>query len=612
MNWAQSGLLWLCLLIPGVVVACVWAWRSRKRAILAFASLPAWSALVSPRADRSRVWQLVLCPMAFAGLAVALAGPQYGFEWIQRKAEGVSLVVVLDVSASMDAQDVSPSRIERARREVSDFLDQLRGDTVGLVLFANGAFVRLPVTADYDTVRWALGETNTHTIAAQGSSISGALDTAVQMLSRAEGSGRGVVLVSDGEFHDAEGALEASVQRLVEAKVPIFAIGVGDPAGAPLPLPEGGFKKDRAGNMVLSKLDEPKLRELALATGGAYVRAVVGVGDSEMMYRDQIRAKLVAEDREVSREKKWHERYQIPLALAFAALVVQASLGIGPRARRAVRAAAVLLALGLVSHPAAAGSRAEGLAAAEQEKWTEAVELLGRARVENPNDAEVGVALGRALYERGRFREAQDVFDSLAATDPDHEALHRYNAGHAAYADGRLDEAANQFQAAAKADPSLAGAPKNEQAVRKEIKLRQQLAEQSQQQSDSQGEAGESQDGDESGNNAPPQSGEPSGEPSENAQPQAGENPGQEPGKKPSQPPAGQPEPGNEGDTTAEGSEGQPGELLQEEEGGQPVDVASGEGTSTMSKADAARLVDGVKDGHPRLRVGGQDTEKDW
>lgn len=612
MSWAQSSWLFLLAALPLVVAALVWAWRARSRDIVAIASVPAWAELVPAGAGRARAWQFALAPLALLGIVLAAAGPQYGFEWVQRKSEGVSLVVVLDVSTSMDAQDVSPTRSERARREVSDLLDQLRGDLVGLVLFANGAFVRLPVTADYDTVRWALGETTTSTITAQGSSISGALDTAAQMLSRAEGSGKGIVLISDGEFHEPPDSIKTAVDRLSAAGIPIFALGVGEPSGAPIPLAKGGFKKDASGTMVLTKLDEAALRGLAADTGGAYVRAVVSDEDVRMLYADQIRAKLVSTEHEVSREKKWHERYQIPLALALTILVVQSFFGIGPgRAGKSViqRLAPLAVLMALFPGAANAGSRSDGLDAFAKDDWSKAVEMLGRAYVDDPTDAQVGNALGQALFKQGRYREAQHVFDAMALADKTHAGVHHYNAGNAAYADGRLEEAANRFQVATKSDPNLPGAPKNEQAVRKEIAMRERQAQQPPESGDqSEGDQQEGKEQGEQSSDAQPGEGDPGteGQPGQEGQPpEAQQKPGEQPGQ--------QPTPGEEGEQPGEAQpgEGEPGEMKEGPEGA-PVAVGEGNTGSEMSKEAAARLVDSVQDGHPRLRVGGRETDKDW
>lgn len=331
MTWAEPGALYLLLLALLAVPAVVWAWRSRGAALRSLGSPAMLAQGLSPGTDRARAVQALLVPFVLAGLALALAGPRSGFDWQQQKMEGVSIVAVLDVSRSMDAADVSPSRLVVAERELRDLSALLRGDAVGLVLFAQGAWTRIPLTTDYATWRWALDDTSTGTIRAQGTSLSAALDAAVKLLGRAEGTGKAVLLVSDGEDHDDDAALTAALARANEAGVHIYALGVGTPQGAPVPLEGGGFKTDAAGSVVVSKLDEARLARVAEATGGAYVRAVPGDADVRGLYEQEIRGKLAASERGVRRDKLWHEQFQWPLGLALAAMVIGAALGVRRR-----------------------------------------------------------------------------------------------------------------------------------------------------------------------------------------------------------------------------------------------------------------------------------------
>lgn len=602
MNFGRPELLILLALVPLTAGLVIYAHRRRARVLGALLSAAALADLVPSGALRARAAQAVLAVVAALGLAFAAARPQLGFEWVQRKAQGVNLVVVLDVSRSMDAQDVSPSRMETARRELIDLVGLLRGDSVGLVLVANGAYLRLPLTTDYGTFLWVLQDTSTETIAAQGTAMAGGLDTATQMLTRAGGAGKAILVVSDGEFHDPEDALAASLERVRAADIRVYSVGVGNAEGAPIPLSEGGFKKDSSGDMVLSRLNEDQLRAIALSTGGAYVRAVAGDDDMRGIYEGEIRAKLQAQEREVRREQIPHEQYQWPLAGALVSLVASAGFGIGPWKRKARAAAsaaasaklgAALLLLGLLPSPAWAGPKEEGLAAAKKEEWATAIDRLGQARVADPADVEVGQALGESLYRAGRYREAEQVFSAMAAADDDQRASHQYNAGNAAYQDGRLEQALNQFEASKAADPKFPSAGKNADAVRKEIALREQAEQEPQ---EGQGEPQEGQ--------GEPQEGQ--GEPQEGqGEPQDGQEGEPQEGQ-------GEPQEGQEGEPPA-GQQGEP----QEGEGaeGQQVEPQEGQGEPTgegMTAAEAARLVDGVKDGRPHVSVGGRDTEKDW
>lgn len=272
MTWAHPTYLILLLLAAGLAVLGVWAWRKRRDALHAFAAVEALRALMPPGVLRLRGWQVALGSLTFALMVTAAAGPRLGFDWQQQKAKGVAISVVLDVSRSMDAMDDgSTPRLVIAKRKVSDFVGLLRGDVVGLVLFAAGGYPRLPLTADYATILWALDDTSTETIRAQGTSLAGALEVAAGQLSHAGASGKAILLVSDGEGHDDDPDLAGAIAKVKEANIRVFALGVGETKGAPIPLAEGGFKKDRDGDVVLSKLDEGLLTRLASETGGAYV-----------------------------------------------------------------------------------------------------------------------------------------------------------------------------------------------------------------------------------------------------------------------------------------------------------------------------------------------------
>ena len=476
------------------------------------------------------------------------------------------------------------------------------------------------------------------------------------MLTRASGAGRAIIVVSDGEFHDDPTELDAALGRATAADIRVYALGVGEASGAPIPLPEGGFKKDSSGAMVLSKLDADQLRHLASATGGAYVQSVVGDDDVRGIYEGEIRAKLKVEEREVKREKIPNEWYQWPLGAALLSLVAGAWFGIGPRERRPPPLSGagkvlplVFAALMLASAaPAWAAPRDEGLTAAKAQDWPVAIEKLGQARVEHPEDVEVGQALGTALYRAGRYRESEQVFQALASADARHRAVHEYNAGNAAYRDGRLEAAKGHFERAAQADPKLASAGKNGEAVKKEIALR----EQQQQQQDQQGKDGQQGQTSQDGQQQQAQNGQ-QGQQSQEGQ--QGQEPQGQQGQQGQQSQDGQQSPdgqqaqsGQQGQQSPDGQQGQQqgqqaqngrpqgeqaggdgqdqadaagagGDLRQD---GQTPDEASkaamaaaadGEGDQEgMTPAAAARLVDSVKDGTPQMAVTGRSTEKDW
>ena len=613
MTWALPSLLSLLLLVPIVMAVVFVGLRRRQAAMLSLASVEALARLVPPRAGRARAWQAFAAIVTCACVSVAMAGPRLGFDYQQRKVQGVSIVVVMDVSRSMDAADVSPSRLEVARRKVKDFSAELTGDSIGLVIFAAGAFARIPLTVDYDTFRWAVEDSSSQTIRAQGTALGGALEAATQMLTRAQGSGKAILLVSDGVGHDDDAELNAAVNRANEAGIRIYALGIGDPAGAPIPLAEGGFKNDASGGVVLTKLDEAKLKGLASATGGAYVRAVASNDDVRALYRDEIRAKLEVSERGERREKVWRERFQWPLGIALFAMAGSALFGIGGRRQSRLIGTAVVLFLAGFAAPARANSTSEGLAAYHEKKWDDAAKLLGQARVEHPGDVEVGHALAESLYRSGRYREAEQVFESLAASDAQHRATHLYNAGNSAYRGGRLDDAARDFSGATQADPDLAAAKKNADAVQKEIAMRlQQKPPENKEDSEKKQDAGDKQDGQQQDG----QAGDPQAGGEKNGEPSSGDSQQAQKDAAPDDNGQLDPEPGEK----KQGEDGQQqdaptaGDMAKQDgdpEGNATVAKPTGK-PGDLTKEEAARLVDGVKDGTPRVAVGGNDTEKDW
>ncbi len=597
MTWAYPSLLPALLAVPVLAVLLRLGWRRYRASMARISSDAVLAALVPATVMRARAWQALLAVVGLLGVLLAAAGPRLGFDYEQRQMQGVSIQVLLDVSLSMDAADVAPSRIERARREIEDFVGLLHGDAVGLVLFAAGAWTRIPMTVDYGTFLWAVKDSSSDTIRAQGTALSGAIDVATTALGKAPASGRAILVVSDGELHESKETLDAAVARAKAAGVRIYALGIGEPAGAPIPLSSGGFKKDASGNVVVSKLDEGVLSGLAAETGGAYVRAVTSNADVRALVETEIHQKLEAAVRGVRRDTVWRERFQWPLAVGLCALALSAALGIGRRV------APLLLLLALPLH-ARAGAREDGLEALAAERWADAARLLGQARVEGGDDPTVTEGLGTALYREGRFREAEQMFDTLAESteDPGQRGISLYNAGNAAYRGGRLDDALGRYQEALKLAPAFEPAKKNFDAVSKEVAARHQPPPPK----DASGDGGDDQPPGEPG-----QPGQP-GEPGDPADPGEPGQPGDQP---PSDQPADEPQPGEpkDGDDPNADPQADPGDPAGDPSAdpsgvGDPVDGAS----DTLSAAEAARLVDSVKEGRPRVAVGGASTGEDW
>ncbi|MFM2245130.1 MAG: hypothetical protein RL071_1204 [Pseudomonadota bacterium] len=541
----------------------------------------------------------------------------------------------------MDATDLSPSRMERARRELTDLTELLRGDRVGLVIFAGGAYPRLPLTLDYGVLRWAARDSATSTLLAQGSDLGAAIDMGVQLLGGAEGvdgggpADKALIILSDGE--DQEGEARAAAERAAAAGVRIFALGVGTPEGSPIPLPEGGFKKDAGGEVVLSRLDEGLLTELARIGGGAYVRSAGGSADMRAIYADELRGRLDGGAETATEEKVWDERFQWPLALAFAALVAACALPPG-RLRLPGLAPGLLLGALLLG-----GLSARPLWAAGEDA---AVQALLQEQLAKPNDLGVAERLGEALYAAGQHRRAQEVFDGVAARSPDpaQRARAAHNAGLSAYKGGRLTAAEEAFARAVEQAPS-AQAQKNLEAVQKEIAARlsqpppqpkppPQPGEEGEEQQPQEGQPQDGQPQEGQPQDGQPQEGQPQGGQPQEGQPQDGQpQDGQPQDGQPQdgQPQEGQPQEGQaqqgqparphdgtldgEQATPPPGAEGSPREPSADDTGAPPGGSAAAPAAAPegMSKDEAARLVDSVPEGTPRVRASrDRAAGRDW
>jgi Ca-activated chloride channel family protein len=317
--------LWLLWLVPLVLAFQIYVFRTKTRLLQRFASPEMLRHLT---AGVSRPRQYFKAGLILAGIVAAvlsLAQLRYGFTWEEVTREGVDIVVALDVSDSMLVEDAesggSLSRLERAKREIADLLDLLEGDRIGLVAFAGTAFVECPLTLDYGAAAIFLDTIDTELIPVKGTDLDAAIRTSMEAFEGASHSSRAIILITDGEDHSGR-ALEAAKKAEVDG-VRVFTIGIGRDEGAPIPAPGGGFRRDRSGEIILSKLDETTLQKIALATGGAYVRSVTGDVDLEKIYTEGIKATLEDQELGSKRRQRWEERFQWVLAFALLFLALE-------------------------------------------------------------------------------------------------------------------------------------------------------------------------------------------------------------------------------------------------------------------------------------------------
>lgn len=268
--FASHQFLWLLLLVPFIPVAYALSMALRRRRVRALGDEKLVNALM-PSFSNAKGWvRISLFTLAMFFFIIGLARPQIGAKLSERTTKGAEIMICLDVSNSMLAQDYSPDRLSRAKLAISSLVDKLREDRIGLIIFAGTSFVQLPVTTDYVSAKMFLSSINAGSIPVQGTAIGDAIYTAARSFSAQSEKSRVIILITDGENHEDDAV--AAAKEVYQSGIRVYAIGVGSPEGQPIPV-GGELLKDKDGNIVVTRLDEKTLRQVAEAGGGAYIHA---------------------------------------------------------------------------------------------------------------------------------------------------------------------------------------------------------------------------------------------------------------------------------------------------------------------------------------------------
>lgn len=273
-QFAHPKLLYLLAIIP-VIIFFFWLSVRRKKALLKeFGNQSVVKELMPDYSSNRPVVKLIFLLLAVAFFILGLVGPEFGSKLEKKKHRGVEIIIALDVSNSMLAEDIQPSRLERAKQAISKLVDNLQSDRIGLIVFAGEAFTQLPITSDYISAKMFLSNISTNSVPVQGTAIGAAINLAARSFTPDYKGDKAVILITDGENHedDALGAAKAAAEK----GITVYTIGMGLPEGAPIPVSGGGQKnylKDGQGNVVISKLDEGMLSQIASAGNGLYIRA---------------------------------------------------------------------------------------------------------------------------------------------------------------------------------------------------------------------------------------------------------------------------------------------------------------------------------------------------
>lgn len=271
-RFANIEMLWWLCIIPISIVAYIFYTRLKKRQLLEFGD-PNLVAQLMPDASKSRsVWKFSMLLLALALLIIASARPQYGKGDISIKRQGIEVMVALDISNSMMAEDVAPNRLGRAKQLVSKLVDDMADDKVGMVVFAGNAFTQLPITCDRISAKMFLSTITPNLIRTQGTAIGAALQTSMLSFGDLEQKvGRAIIIITDGENHEDDAV--AMAKQANELGIQVFVVGIGKPEGAPIPISgTNDHIKDRSGQIVITRLNEEMCQQIAQAGKGVYVR----------------------------------------------------------------------------------------------------------------------------------------------------------------------------------------------------------------------------------------------------------------------------------------------------------------------------------------------------
>lgn len=324
LRFAHPQFFQLYWLLPVLIGFFIWSFRRRKKLLKNIGDEELVNQLILSVSRKKQFWKIALILLTFIILVFALADPQIGTRLEEIRRSGVDIFIALDVSKSMLAEDIPPNRLEKAKHEISALIDQLEGDRIGLICFAGIAFVQCPLTLDYNAARLFLNDIDTQIIPQPGTAIGSAISLARQSFVSQEMKYKVLILITDGEDHEGnpvETAKEATKDGII-----IYTIGIGSQQGAPIPEYDSygnrvGYKKDRSGQVVTSKMDVLTLEKIAFETGGKYYISSSGESELEKIYQEISRM----EEKELSSRQftQFEDRFQIFLITGLIILIIE-------------------------------------------------------------------------------------------------------------------------------------------------------------------------------------------------------------------------------------------------------------------------------------------------
>jgi Ca-activated chloride channel family protein len=476
-NLAAPGMLWLLLLVvPPLVFFLWWAWRKRQELITQFISARLLGTLKVGVSTSRQKMRMALLVVAVVFLILALARPQWGYTMEEAKQRGLDIMVAVDTSNSMLAEDTPPNRLGRAKLAALDLMRRAKTDRLGLIAFAGSAFLQCPLTLDDSAFGQSVDSLDTHSISQGGTALADAIETAQKAFKDEAENHKVLVLFTDGEDHDSE-AVNAA-EAAAKAGMRIFTIGIGTPEGELLRIRDDrgrvDYIRDEAGNPVKSQLNEALLQEIATKSGGFYL-PLRGAKTMDVLYEKGL-APLPKSTNSSKLLRRYHERFHWLVGLAIIILVVEMFLPDRQRRRSKAtatnpaplaRATETVALLCLLMLPAAAwGSPAQALREYEAGKYQDALKDYHQLLEKKKDDPRLYFNAGAAAYQNRQLEEAAKQFNQ-ALVSPDLQLQQRayYNLGNTYFRLGQQGAAAGNPAAPAPGTPPEAKMKAWEQAV---------------------------------------------------------------------------------------------------------------------------------------------------
>lgn len=318
-RFEDPAYLYLLILLPVLILLRIYGLHKRKRQLAKFGDPVLLKRLMPDVSAARREVKFWLMLTAIALLIIMLARPQMGTKINQEQRKGIEVIIALDISNSMKAEDVTPSRLDKSKMLVENLVDNFTNDKVGLIVFAGDAFVQLPITSDYVSAKMFLQNIDPSLIATQGTNLAEAIELSSKSFTKQDKVGRAIIVITDGEDH--EGGAEDAAKAAKKNGMRVFVLGVGSPKGSPIPDGNGGYMKDNTGQEVMSALNEDMCKQIAEAGGGAYIHV-----DNNNMAQQQLNneiAKLQKGDILNVTYSEYDEQFQAVGILTILVLIIE-------------------------------------------------------------------------------------------------------------------------------------------------------------------------------------------------------------------------------------------------------------------------------------------------